>query len=674
MTSSPSTHLPAAWFQHGNQVIVLEAPPGRPRRELIESWLGDAAVGGARTWLLPCGFAAGGPWAGVRELVASCVDGLSGDRPELLRRHAYELVRVLPELRGSLGISRESLTELAPPKERVRNYPADRAFRLVHGLIDLLAELESSMGEESWVVACDDFDSPGAISRRFFAELIRRRGRALRLTLVVAIGPAAGAASLAELPRDVPRLHVSPAGLAGDQGSADVEPADPEAMAEAAAELEERVGDDPIAGQIHLPELIRLWTAAGRPRRALRWLELGLEIYNVMGIYEDSVVYGERALAVFKAEGVDDPRLRWQIVGKLFMSYLALGRSEDALRFLQAEAPLERHEPFQRAQICYSVAMLYARHLPQRDLARGEEYLAEGLRHLKEAKVAPEDSYFTYVFNRNGLALIRHFQGRPQEAIALCREGYALLEEHMRPEAHRLHRSVLVYNMAQVYTAIGATEEAIEHYRAVIEMDPNYSEYHNDRGNIYLRLGRFAEALADYRRASALSPPYPEVYTNLGQCYRKLGRMDEAVESYSRAIDLQPDVVLALVGRAQAFDALERAGEAIADYTAALDIDPGLWEARLNRAICHYGLGRLEACLGDLDEAVRLAPGMAQLYANRAIALADLGRREEAAADLQEYLRREPLAEDRAEVLERIAVLGSPALGSPAIGSTIEAA
>ncbi len=658
MTSSRSADLPSGWSRRGNQLIVLTARPGRARRAVLARWLGEAEADGARGWLLPCSFAEGGPWAGVRELLASAVAGLAGDDLAVLRRHDYELVRVLPDLRVSLGTTRESLTELAPAKERVRNYPADRAFRLVHGLVDLLAELKSSPGEASWVIACDDFDAAGAIGRRFFAELLRRRGEALRLTLVVAADPAADRASLAALPAGVDRLDVALSELAADDPAEDC--ADPAAAARAAAALEERVGDDAIAGQIHLPELIRLWTAAGLPGRALRWLELGMEIYNVMGIYEDSVVYGERALRVYKEQGVDDRQLHWMIVAKLFMSYLALQRSGEALRFLQAEAPLERYEPFQRSQLCYSLAMLYARHLPERDLARGEEYLAAGLRSLAAAAAAPDDHFFQYVFNRNGLAFIRHLQGRPQEAIALCREGYAILEEHLRPEAHRLHRSVLVYNMAQVYAAIGAVDEAIEHFRAVIEMDPNYSEYHNDRGNIYLRLGRFEAALADYQRASTLSPPYPEVFTNLGQCYRKLGRMEEAAAAYSRAIDLQPDVVLALLGRAQAHDALERPEAAIADYTAALEIDPNLWEARLNRAICHYGLGRLAPCLADLDAAIRLAPGVAPLYANRAVALADLGRRDDAVADLEECLRREPLADDRAEIAARLAALRAP--------------
>jgi tetratricopeptide (TPR) repeat protein len=643
---------PAAWFRQGSRVLALEAPAGGERRALLRSWLQDADADGARTWFLPCGFAGGGPWGGVRDLFAGYLEEMEDENSEILRRHDYELVRVLPHLRRSLGTTREGLTELSSDQEHVRNYPADRAFRLVHGLVDLFFELNLKTGKRNLVLACDDFDSAGTIGKRFFVELLRRSVHRLPLTLVIATEAGRSDEMLAQCPGDIPRLRLVPVLAAtGERRATDGER---EMAAREAEELEERVAAEPLEKEVHLVSLIRLWRLAGRPDRALPWLALGLEIYNLMGVYDDSVIYGEQALQILKEICPEDTRFHWKIVAKLFMSYLALKRSAEALRFFSAEAPLERYKPMQKAQICYSLAMVYARYLSDRDFARGEKLLAEGLEYLEQAEVSKEDYHFQYVFNRNGLAMIRQFQGRPEEAIALCRKGYALLQEHLPSDAHRLHRSVLVYNMAQVYAAMGATADAIEHYTAVIAMDPNYSEYYNERGNIYLRLGRLEEALADYQSAIAFSPPYSEVFTNLGQCYRKRGQVELAIEAYSRALDLQPGIVLAHLGRAQAYDEIGELGRAIADYSVALEVDPGLWEARLNRGILLYGEGRLSDCLSDLDAAIRQAPGMAQLYQNRAVVLADLGRTEEAIADLKEYLRSEPGPEDRAEAVKRL--------------------
>jgi len=341
----------------------------------------------------------------------------------------------------------------------------------------------------------------------------------------------------------------------------------------------------------------------------------------------------------------------------LFMSYVALNRLEEADRLAEADVIGQVDDPSMQAILSYLLAMLYSRYLPNRDLRRGEEYLAQGLEQLERAEIADGDFHFQAVFNRNGLAMIRHFQGRSQEAIELCREGFRELELHLHQDRHRLHRSVLLYNMAQVFAAVGAYDDALLHFSLAMDMDPNYSEYYNERGSIYLKIGRLDEACADYRKAIELSPPYHEVYTNLGQCYRRMGRFDEAVHAYSVALDLEPQQALALAGRGQSHDADGRFAAALADYGASLALEPKQWDVLGSRAVLLYTVGDLPASLADLDQAIELAPQNAALYQNRAVALEDLGRLAEAARDLETYLRLQPEAEDRQEVEQRLQIL-----------------
>jgi predicted Zn-dependent protease len=120
-----------------------------------------------------------------------------------------------------------------------------------------------------------------------------------------------------------------------------------------------------------------------------------------------------------------------------------------------------------------------------------------------------------------------------------------------------------------------ALVSAIDYFGQAMAMDPNYSEYYNDRGAVYFRMGLLEHAERDYLAAIELSPPYPEVWTNLGQCYRAMERMDQAVRAYTRALDLDPSSTLALVGRADAQFALDHAElAALADYDRALTIEP----------------------------------------------------------------------------------------------------
>jgi tetratricopeptide (TPR) repeat protein len=329
---------------------------------------------------------------------------------------------------------------------------------------------------------------------------------------------------------------------------------------------------------------------------------------------------------------------------------------------------LAEKRPAMCGYLFYIIAMLYARYQKPRDLAKGEEYLERGFAALQEAKMPEDDLHFHSVFNRNGLAMVRNFQGRHQDAIELCVSGLARLNAHLGADKHRLHRSVLIYNIGQVYLALRDYEEALKHYSAAIAMDPNYSEYYNERGSIYLQLDRLDEAHADYLKAVELSPPYFEVFTNLGQCYRRMEQLEKAVEAYSRALDIEPNHILAFLGRAKAHEGLARTEAAIADYTAALALDSTLWEALASRGVMHYEAGNLHSSLDDFNSAIELKSNVSDLYENRATVLIDLNRRAEAIRDLETALNFAASEEDKAAIESRIQKLQPHSVEKQAAG------
>jgi tetratricopeptide (TPR) repeat protein len=636
--------FPAGWFEEGARALLVEAPAGEQRRGFLSDRLRQAAEAGARTWKVDCSFSEIGPWAGMREIFASLIDDLRNGKPDLLEKHDYELIHVLPEVQTWLKAKNPNLTDLAPKEEKVRNYPADRAFRVVHGLIDLLVDWRGPGDDRPWVIACDRADGMSHIARRFFCQLLRRRGRALRLTLLCAVEPGQGQRVGAELGQ--PGARVLPLALLPDEPL----PIDIEGVSAAARALEAAAGSDRLQAQIHSAELIHLWHLAGREDKALRWEVLALDIYNTLGLYEDARIYGERARALAREHAAGEELMHWAIFLKLFMCYLGLQEVELAHRLLLEDVFEKVVDPERLAQVYYLMAMLHGRYLPQRDFGKAEEYLDKGMDLLHRGAITPDTLHFRIAFNRNGLAMVRHFQGFPEEALELCRASYREIQDNLPPDKHRLHRSVLLYNIAQVCAMIGRSEDALEMYSAAMEIDPKYSEYYNERGNVYLRLRRLQEARGDYLRAIELSPPYYEAYANLGQCCRLLGYHDEALAAYSKAVDLEPDHPLSFLGRAEVFQAQAHLQEAIADYTAALALNPEDWRALANRAILFYESGDLASSLTDLDGAIQLAPGVADLYSNRAIALTDLGRCEQAIEDLRACIELDP---DAGELSER---------------------
>ncbi|WP_434384528.1 tetratricopeptide repeat protein [Melittangium boletus] len=632
--------LPAA------SLVVLEAPPGRAREAHLKDWLGTASGQPHRVWWASADFHAHGPWAGLRDVLSALLPELERSAPELLKRHGYELCSVLPLQRHTLDVRGFSLTDTAKGDERVRHYPPDRAMRAVQGTINLLTTWHARAPQERWVLVLDAFEHASGLGQRFATELLRRRGQALQLTVVLAVAPGTGDDVVALFPASTPLTRVR-VDVPEDA------PPSPEDAARQAEALEERMKQGPFEQEEYLPAAVHAWKHAQRPERWRKSLALALNLAIHRGTYAEGMRYGAELIGQLEALAQEEPRLHRQALFSLMYGHIAAGEPERALRTLQGLTP-EQEAPETRMQLYYNLAMLYSRFLPQPDYDKAEGYLQRALEEIERSSLPESEKHFAHVFNHNGLAFIRMRQRRPQDAIALCRAGFERLEQHLHPERHKLHRSVLVYNISQVYAALGDTEQALAHLTLAMEMDPQYSEYANERGSLWLKAAQPDKALADFRRAIEHSPPYAEVWINLGQCYRLMGRPQQAAQAFSAALDLAPRHLVALRSRASCFDDLGLAAPALEDYSAALALDPAQPGLLANRALLLYAAGKVAESVADLDGAIAQAPRLADLYRNRAIALFDLGRQREAVGDLQTYLQLEPEAEDRHEVEARL--------------------
>jgi len=627
------------------ETVVVEGPRGNARHALLKEAVEGARSAGASAWLLPCAVSEAGLWAGASNLLEELIPLARQYAPDLLETHHVALSPVVPVLTG--GREAESLTDTATGVEAVRNYALDRAYRIPHGLVDFMDELfQRAPVPPRRILVCEDFELSGVLVRRFFHQLMRRRGDALGITLVVVTQAGHSARAL-----EVFGAGFAPRKLSLGLEPEAVEPLTPRDWLRRAVALEQQVRGNPEDTEIHVPELVRMWLRTEHPERARYWQAYALARYNHRGFYEDAASFIDGVL-----ENVDElvtttgGFTRWNLVGGIFGCLVAIGQPERALQVVHDEALHKVTDPAERARVCYVLAMAHARFLPERNLDRAAQYLLDGIRLLDDDSVPDELRHFLTVFLNNGLALVRHRQGFPAEAIELCRKGFEHLTQNMPADKHRLHRSILLYNIAQVYTATREYEKAIENFTGAMEMDPNYSEYYNERGSAYLKLDRYDEAIRDYHEAMRLSPPYPEVWTNLAQCYRRQGRLEDAERAYARAIDLEPSTNLAHAGRAHTLDLLGRHDEALAEYGAALELDPAQPLLLANRAVLRYRQGNVADALADLDSAVVMAPDQAMLFRNRARALADLGRADDAARDLERFLELAPAAPDRGEV------------------------
>ncbi len=104
------------------------------------------------------------------------------------------------------------------------------------------------------------------------------------------------------------------------------------------------------------------------------------------------------------------------------------------------------------------------------------------------------------------------------------------------PDKHRAH-----LNLGIALKNQGRVDEAVSHYRKVIELKPDYAEGYYNMGNGLLILGDFKGAAENYFKALTLTPADVDTHYNLGYTLSRLWRFDEAAYHYSVAIRLKPD-------------------------------------------------------------------------------------------------------------------------------------
>lgn len=116
----------------------------------------------------------------------------------------------------------------------------------------------------------------------------------------------------------------------------------------------------------------------------------------------------------------------------------------------------------------------------------------------------------------------------------------------------------------------GKAEKALSAYDKAIQLQPNYAEVYNNRGNVKNRLGHPDDALADYDTAIRLSPHFAEAYYN--RAVRKVlcEKFDAAIVDFTEAIRLNSDYTEASAHRGVAKAELGNIDKARSDLQTAL--------------------------------------------------------------------------------------------------------
>ena len=571
-------------------------------------------------------FERGGVWAGVADLAEAAYLELTGmGETALVEKHLFELHSALIARRDHIRPRYLCLTDTAAADEKTRFYAVDRAYRLAHGLVGMILQWKQKQSRQArWVVIVRHFDKAQNLATQFFVELARRAKDSL-IEVIVQAPPTVANAGTAKfvacrfvattLPSSVP--FDPPARIVCDMTAA------PRLASEATAA-------DANGFERLWPTLLAHHRAAGDSLAAARVAMRTFIIYNSHGFYHEARHFIGIFLPHFEELVADDQSRRIHYVSKMNICFVMTDDPDSALWVIDELAGSHLSRPHHVASMNYILAMHYLRYAQAKDFERAERHILIAVEKIAQAKDDPDfhDYPFQKVFIDNGLAFLRARQGRRQEALDLCKSGFEFLKRELGEERHLLHRSVLQYNIAQVYVMLGRFGEAREHYLNAIQMDPHYSEYYNELGNIFQEQEQYQGAINLYADAIERSAPYPEVFFNRAVCHLRLDDIEEALIDFEMSLDLNPDQPQAQALRADILRELGNAADALRGYDAAIALGWDSAAIRVNRAALHFDKGAFGLALTDMNQAIALEPEDPDHYENRAAIHAAINRQD----------------------------------------------
>jgi tetratricopeptide (TPR) repeat protein len=145
-------------------------------------------------------------------------------------------------------------------------------------------------------------------------------------------------------------------------------------------------------------------------------------------------------------------------------------------------------------------------------------------------------------------------------------------------------------------------------WASAVEARPYNPRARNNLGAALEREGRGDDALEQYRAAVELDDDYASARYNVANVLRARGDLDEAVVHYRAALRSNPDNVSAHVNLGVTFQIQRRLPDAVRHYRAALELEPDLLEAHENLAWVFHLLGEEQRSREHLARALALDP------------------------------------------------------------------
>lgn len=129
-----------------------------------------------------------------------------------------------------------------------------------------------------------------------------------------------------------------------------------------------------------------------------------------------------------------------------------------------------------------------------------------------------------------------------QELLGADEDSYARIERQIIAQWEKSGSPAmdLLLRRGQEALQEGNPDVAVQHFSAVVDHAPEFSEGYFGRATSYYAMGLIGPALSDIETTLRLNPRHFEAMRGLANIMRELERVDDALELYALILELNP--------------------------------------------------------------------------------------------------------------------------------------
>lgn len=197
------------------------------------------------------------------------------------------------------------------------------------------------------------------------------------------------------------------------------------------------------------------------------------------------------------------------------------------------------------------------------------------------------------------------------------RRGIELLQQDKAYEAEQVISAEILKtpdnpealcHLGAAQDAQGKYEQALDSYRAAIDLNPEYMQAFFNMGNTCKALGKQIAAISCYEQALKLAPHFVPTLLCLGNAYNEQGSYARAQEYFTTAISYDSHNAYAYQGLGDSLRGQEDYVNAAAAYQKVLDIDPTRITMYNMAGLAYHHAGKYSEAESCFRKALELSP------------------------------------------------------------------